>query len=168
MKRKHLIFFMVCCLMLQPAAIIAKERDNPSKKALPMEAADRSIQQFDREWVHYQNEWELLMKLSVKNKDIELAKKLNQERNDSLAKLKDKRTEEKKGELQELLEKYQAELKTARKQLTSPPVRSFAAAKAVSVASSVDLYEPNDEVSQASSVSAGNSIESYLYLSLSS
>lgn len=76
MKRKHLIFFMVCCLMLQPAAIIAKERDNPSKKALPMEAADRSIQQFDREWVHYQNEWELLMKLSVKNKDIELAKKI--------------------------------------------------------------------------------------------
>lgn len=154
MKRKHLIFFLVCCLMLQPASIIAKERDNPSKKALPMEATDRSIQQIDREWVHYQNEWELLMKLSVKNKDLELAKKLNRERNELLAKWKDKRTGGS-------LEKYQAELKTARMQLTSPPVRSFAAAKAISVAS-VDLYEPNDEVSQASPVSIGNSIESYL------
>lgn len=155
MKRKHLIFFLVCCLMLQPASIIAKERDNPSKKALPMEAADRSSQQFDREWVHYQNEWELLMKLSVKNKDFELAKKLNRERSDSLAKRKDKRAGD-------LLEKYQAEWKAARKQLTSLSLRSFAAAKAVSVAASVDLYEPNDEVSQAAPVSAGNSIESYL------
>ncbi|WP_409177276.1 hypothetical protein [Brevibacillus fortis] len=111
--------------MLQPASIIAKERDNPSKKVLPMEAADRSIQQFDRE------------------------------RSDLFAKRKDKRTGD-------LLEKYQAELKAARKQLTSPSLRSFAAAKAVPVAASVDLYEPNDEVSQAAPVSAGNSIESYL------
>ncbi|EJL25000.1 putative pre-peptidase [Brevibacillus sp. BC25] len=120
-----------------------------------MKAADRSSQQFDREWVHYQNEWELLMKLSVKNKNLELAKKLTRERNDSLAKRKDKRT----GDLHE---KYQAEMKAAREQLTSRSVKSFAAAKAVSVASSVDLYEPNDDVSQASPVSAGNSIESYL------
>ncbi|WP_414855072.1 hypothetical protein [Brevibacillus sp. IT-7CA2] len=123
-------------------SIIAKERDNPSKKALPMEAADRSSQQFDREWVHYPNEWELLMKLSVKNKNLELAKKLTRERNDSLAKRKDERTGD-------LLEKYQAEMKAAREQLTSRSVKSFAAAKAVSVASSVDLYEPNDDVSQA-------------------
>ncbi|AWX54479.1 hypothetical protein AB432_005245 [Brevibacillus brevis] len=159
MKRKHLIFFLICCLMLQPISAIAEGSSKLTKKALPMAAEDRSIQQFDHELVRYQNEWDLLMKLSVKNKDHELAKKLNRDRNELFARMKDKRAAE--NGPHELLEKYKAELKVAREQLTPPTVKALAV-KSVATRSLADHYEPNDDISQASPVSIGNSLTSYL------